>query len=60
MNARNMLRREINKYVKHSCAPSWTYLRDYTGMHGEHNIKSEDILGCYTANGHCFESLTNS
>jgi hypothetical protein len=26
MDARNMQRREINKYIKHNCAPSWTYL----------------------------------
>ena len=25
---RNMQRREINKCIKHNCAPSWTYLRD--------------------------------
>ena len=28
-----------NKYIEHNCAPSWTYLQDYTGMHGQHNIK---------------------
>jgi hypothetical protein len=27
MNARNVWRREINKYIKHNCAPSWIYLR---------------------------------
>ena len=27
MNARNMYRREINKYIKQNCAPSWIYLR---------------------------------
>jgi len=27
MNARNMYRREINKYFKQNCAPSWIYLR---------------------------------
>ena len=36
-----MLIREINKYIKQNCAPSWTYLRDYTGMHGQQNIKLE-------------------
>jgi len=40
VNARNMYRREINKYIKQSCAPSWTYLRDYTGMQGQKNIKT--------------------
>ena len=27
MNARNMYRREINKYMKQNCAPRWIYLR---------------------------------
>ena len=26
--------------IKQNCAPSWTYLRDYTGMHGQQNIKN--------------------
>ena len=28
-----MQRREINRYIKQNCAPSWTYLRDlmFTG-----------------------------
>jgi len=34
-----MYRREINKYIKHNCATSWTYLRDYTGMQAQQNIK---------------------
>jgi len=25
--------------VKKNCAPSWFYLQDYTGMHGQQNIK---------------------
>ena len=25
--------------VKQNCAPSWTYLRDYTGMRGQQNTK---------------------
>ena len=25
--------------TKQNCAPSWTYLRDYTGMHGQQNIR---------------------
>ena len=29
MDARNMYRREVNKYIKQNCAPSWTYLQDY-------------------------------
>ena len=28
-----------NKYIKQNCAASWTYLQDYTGMHGQQNIK---------------------
>jgi len=34
-----MYRREINKYIKQNCAPSCIYLRDYSGMHGQQNIK---------------------
>ena len=26
-----------NKYIKQNCAPSWTYLQDYTGMHAQRN-----------------------
>ena len=29
MDAQNMYRREINKYTKQNCAPSWICLRDY-------------------------------
>jgi len=32
-----MWRREINKYNKQNCEPSWIYLRDYTGIHGQQN-----------------------
>ena len=39
MVARNMQRREINKYIKQNCAPSWIYLQDFTGMHGQQSIK---------------------
>jgi len=39
LDARNMWRREINKYIKQNCAPSWTYLRNYAGMHGQQNVK---------------------
>jgi hypothetical protein len=24
--------------LRRNCAPSWLYLRDYTGMHGQQNI----------------------
>jgi len=41
MDARNTYRREINKYIEQNCAPSWIYLRDYTEMHSEQNIKFE-------------------
>jgi len=27
-----------NKHTKKNCAPSWLYLQDYTGMHGQQNI----------------------
>ena len=27
------------KHFKQNCAPSWTYMQDYTGMHGQQNIK---------------------
>ena len=39
MDARNMRRRVINKYIKKNCASSWIYLRDYTEKHGQQNIK---------------------
>jgi len=29
-----------NKYVKHNSAPSWIYLRNYTEMHGQQNVKN--------------------
>jgi len=28
-----------NKHTKKNCAPSWLCLQDYTGMHGQQNIK---------------------
>jgi hypothetical protein len=28
-----------NNHTKKNCAPSWLYLPDYTGMHGQQNIK---------------------
>jgi hypothetical protein len=30
---------EIDKYIKKNCSPSWLYLQNYTGMHGQQNIK---------------------
>ena len=27
-----------NKYNKQNCAPSWTYLQDYTGRHGQQKL----------------------
>ena len=30
---------KLFKYIKKNCAPSWTYLQDYTGMQGQQNIK---------------------
>jgi len=38
-----MYTREINKYIKPNCVPSWIYLRDYTGMHCQYNIKNIKI-----------------
>jgi hypothetical protein len=29
-----------NKHTKKKCAPSWFYLQDYTGMHGQQNVKN--------------------
>jgi len=34
---------KINKYVKQTCAPSWTNLRDYTGKHGQQNKKKHTL-----------------
>jgi hypothetical protein len=31
-----------NKHTKKNCAPSWLYLQDYTGLHGQQNIKKND------------------
>jgi hypothetical protein len=28
-----------NKHTKKNCAPSWFHLEDYTGLHGQQNIK---------------------
>ena len=42
-DARNMYRRVRNKYIKQNCAPSWIYVQDYTGMHGQQNIKPTNI-----------------
>jgi len=41
-------RPEINKYIKQNCAPSWIYLLDYTGMHGQQNIEKRCNLTCGT------------
>ena len=30
---------KLNKHTKKNCAPSWLYLHDYIGMHGQQNIK---------------------
>jgi hypothetical protein len=30
-----------NKHTKKNCAPSWFYLQDYTGLHGQQNLKNE-------------------
>jgi hypothetical protein len=31
-----------NNHTKENCAPSWLYLQDYAGMHGQQNIKYSD------------------
>jgi hypothetical protein len=31
--------RKGNKHNNKNCAPSWLYLQDYTGKHGEQNLK---------------------
>ena len=36
-------REEINKYITQNCAPSWTYLPDYTGMRSQQNIKIDNL-----------------
>jgi hypothetical protein len=36
-----------NKYIKKNCAPSWYYLQDNTGMHGQRNIKGRNVLQCF-------------
>jgi hypothetical protein len=33
-----------NKHTKKNCAPSWLYLKDYTRMHGQQNIKFGKLL----------------
>ena len=38
-----------NKHIKKNCAPSWLYLQDYAGMHGQQNIK---MLGIYCSSSH--------
>jgi len=43
MDARNMYRREINKYIEQNCASSWINLRDCTRMRGQQNIKYKRI-----------------
>ena len=33
-----------NGHTKKNCAPRWLYLQDYTGMHGQQNIKYKTNL----------------
>ena len=35
-----------NKYTKKNCALSWLSLQDYTGIHGQQNIKKTDCGVC--------------
>jgi hypothetical protein len=37
------------KHTKKNCARSWLYLQDYTGMHGQQNIKFVILYGKLTA-----------
>ena len=34
-----------NKHTKNNCAPSWLYLQNYTGIHGQRNIKWSILNG---------------
>jgi len=49
-----------NKHTKKNCTPSWLYLQDYTGMHGQRNTK-KSCLYCpfldYANNPCCGEKL---
>ena len=33
-----------NKHTKKNCAPSWLYLQDYTGMHGQQDITQRKVI----------------
>jgi hypothetical protein len=46
-----------NKHTKKNCAPSWLYLQDCTGMHGQQNIKFSTPL--YWAILLSFQTLFN-
>jgi len=38
-----------NKHTKKNCAPSWLYLQDYTGTHGQQNVtKHKEIRSLFT------------
>ena len=41
MHSRPKHAEERNKHTKKNCAPSWLYLQDYTGMHGQQNRKQK-------------------
>jgi hypothetical protein len=34
---------KINKRTKKNCAQSWLYIQDYTGTHGQQNIKNYTV-----------------
>jgi len=45
-----------NKHTKKNCAPRWLYSQDYTGMHGQQNIKyiiNPILLIYFKHNGMC-------
>ena len=54
MDAQNMKRREINKYVKQNCVLSWIYLWDCTGMHSQQNIKNVCLVNDYKVKQRCW------
>jgi hypothetical protein len=33
-----------SEHTKKNCAPSWLYLQDYTGMHGQQNIQFNSVF----------------
>ena len=40
----------LYKYIKQNCAPSWIYLRNYTGTYSQQNIKKKSCNGTLNNN----------